>query len=206
MKMIVIISEEHKKQIINESLINKLSGVVKDNYNFVEKVISETKETYKLNLELLITWGASIGGFIRPINDFVNIEYPTITKTEKYLLITGIIATYFVDNKNMVLKVYNKIQEVGLEEEFKKIISKSDELYSVFIEFLTSLDLTANKLINIMSYTFIIPILPILHETSNHGNVNNEKITNKLLSSGLLIISRKSLEELIKKILLKFRK
>lgn len=209
MKMTFIISEEQKRQIVSESLTNKLNSVIKNNYNFVKKVISETKETYKLNFELLITWGASIGGFVGPVNDFVNGEFPSLSNTEKSLLITGIIATYFVENKNMVSKVYDKIQEAGLEEEFKKIISKSDELYSAFIQLLSSLNLTTSKLIDMMSYTFIIPILPMLYEMANRGQINDEeveKITIRLLSFGLLVISGKTLKQLIKKILLRFSK
>jgi len=63
MEMTLIITESQRKMILTESIVSNFAESVKNNYEFVKKVIQEASESMGMNLQFAITWGASIGGF-----------------------------------------------------------------------------------------------------------------------------------------------
>ena len=79
MKRLLIINEQQKKLILTESIINEFTKSIEEGYDYTSKVLKEVNENYKLNFEFLITWGASIGGFISPISEFLQGRFPEIS-------------------------------------------------------------------------------------------------------------------------------
>jgi hypothetical protein len=67
--------------------------------------------------------------------------------------------------------------------------------------------MTLSSVTNIMSYAFIIPILPILWDMSQTGVTKPEvkEIVIRLMSFGLTAISGNTLRELITKLVNRFR-
>lgn len=208
MKKTLVISESQKKLILLESMNNEFSKKIKDSYNFVEKIIKMTSEQMSINFEFLLTWGATIGGFVGPLNDFVANEHPTISDVELSLVITGIIAIYYVDNKETVNKIIDRIKEKGLYKPFSSALDKSIELKSTFLGFMTSLNITLHKVTNIMAYAFVIPIIPMLYELTANGSVSPrdaKEIALRLGTYGSLTVSGIILRELITKIIKRFK-
>jgi len=204
----LLINESQKKLILNESVNNELIGIIKKNYEFVKKVIKLSSEQMNLNLEFLLTWGAIIGGFMGPLNDFIAGKYPELSDIELSLIITGVIAIYFADNRKMVNLIISKIKENELVEPFKDLLNKSGELRSTFLDFMSSLNLTLHKVINIMSYAFIIPLIPMLYESISNGVIssdNAKEIALRLGAFGLLTISGIIVRELIIKLIKRFK-
>ena len=99
-----------KKILITESLINDFSNIIKKNYQFASEILKQSKEQMGTNLEFLITWGASIGGFVGPLSRFVEGQYPSLTQVEITSISIGIVATFFLDNKDSIKKILNKIK------------------------------------------------------------------------------------------------
>jgi uncharacterized membrane protein len=123
------------------------------------------------------------------------------------LLLTGIIASYYVDNKEYVKKILNKIKEKGLSDVFLRVFKKSQELKNAFFDFIESLNITLHKVTNIMSYTFIIPIIPMLYDMATSSNLDGEQISEiakRLVSFGVLTVSGILVKELINKIIKRF--
>jgi len=204
----LLINESQKKLILNESVNNELIGIIKKNYEFVKKVIKLSSEQMNLNLEFLLTWGASIGGFMGPLNDFIAGKYPELSDIELSLIITGVISIYFADNRKMVNIIVDKIKEDGLVKPFKDLLNKSEELKSTFLDFMSSLNLTLHKVTNIMSYAFIIPLIPMLYESISNGVIssdNAKEIALRLGAFGLLTISGIIVRELIIKLIKRFK-
>jgi hypothetical protein len=204
----LLINESQKKLILNESVNNELIDIIKKNYEFVKKVIKLSSEQINLNLEFLLTWGASIGGFMGPLNDFIAGKYPELSDIELSLIITGVIAIYFADNRKMVNIIVDKIKEDGLVKPFKDLLNKSEELKSTFLDFMGSLNLTLHKITNIMSYAFIIPLIPMLYESISNGVIsgdNAKEIALRLGAFGLLTVSGIIVRELIIKLIKRFR-
>lgn len=207
MSVHLLINEEQKRFILKESVNDNFNEIIKKGYDFVKEIISKSSEQIGVDLKFLMTWGASIAGFIGPINEFVKGKFPNMNDLEVSLILTGIILTYYFDNKELLNKVLDKIKEIGKYNEFRSILKKSEKLKVTFINFITSLNLALHKIINIMAYTFIIPILPLIFESINRGVIkigDSKEIAIRLLSFGLLTISGVTLSNLIKKIIKRF--
>ena len=208
MEMTLIITESQRKMILTESIVSNFAESVKNNYEFVKKVIQEASESMGMNLQFAITWGASIGGFIGPINNFLMGKYPNLTDLELSLILTGVIATYYFDNAEMAKQVFEKIKEDGLTAPFKEALRKGKEFKDSFLDFASSLNITLHKVTNMMGYTFILPLIPMLFEIAKSGEYNNhdiKQISLRLASFGILTVSAIMIRELVTKIIKRFK-
>jgi len=207
MSVTILITEEQKRRLLSEESGNKLGDVIKQNYEFVKKIVNDSSKQIGINLEFLITWGATIGGFVGPLEDFLSGQYPELSDLEISLILMGVISSYYIDNKTFVTKIYEKIKEEGLIQPFKTVLNKSKELKKVFLEFIGSLGVTLHKVTNIMSYTFIIPLIPMLYNLAkgDSNSVEPLHIAQRLSGFGLLTISGIILKELINKLIKRFQ-
>ena len=206
--MKIIITEQQKRIIITESTGEELGNVIKQNTERVKEIINEAQNQIGMNLQFLLTWGAGIGGFMGPVEDFVREKYPEIDESELVLILIGVIATYFVDNKKIVTKIYTKIYEDGLSGIFDRILKKTDTLRNTFIEFIDSLGLTFHKITNMLSYTFIIPILPMIYQMVEDGsteNVDLKQLAIRIISFTGLTLSGIIFKELLSKLVIRFK-
>ncbi len=185
-----------------------LRRLIKQNTERVKEIINEAQNQIGMNLQFLLTWGAGIGGFMGPVEDFVRGKYPEIDESELVLILIGVIATYFVDNKKIVTKIYTKIYEDGLSGIFDRILKKTDTLRNTFIEFIDSLGLTFHKITNMLSYTFIIPILPMIYQMVEDGsteNVDFKQLAIRIISFTGLTLSGIIFKELLSKLVIRFK-
>ena len=125
MNKTILINEGQKKLILKESINDSFGEIIKGSYEFTKKIIKMSSEQMGVNLEFLLTWGASIGGFVGPLNDFIAGKFPELSDMELSLIITGVISLYYIDNKETVKKILGKIKEVGLYDEFGVLLKKS---------------------------------------------------------------------------------
>jgi hypothetical protein len=207
MSVTILINEEQKKRILVEGGGGFILDVIKKNYLRVKEILSESSSQIGLNLQFLITWGASIGGMVGPVEEFIKGNFPQINDVELSLLLTGVISSYYLDNKDFINKIFLKIKEVGLSDIFKIILKKSDSLLGTFLDFISSLGITFHKVTNILSYTFIIPLIPMIYNMVKNQNFTPEDINQVLIrvsSFGLLTVSGIVVKELINKIVRRF--
>lgn len=208
MSVTILISESQKQRLLLETSGGEIDSTIKKNYQLVKKILSTSSKQLNTDLKFLITWGASIGGMVGPINDFVQGKYPELNDVQLSLLLTGVIATYYFDNKTLMDKLYKKLTEEGIFTQFLTVIKKCDELRDSFLTFIDSLGITLHKVTNMMSYTFIIPLLPLVYNMSMSGSVTEKEISEiviRLSSFGLVAVSGVIMKELISKIVRRFR-
>ncbi len=206
--MSVIINENQKKILIKESLIKDISDTVKNNFEFAKEILQASKEQMGINLQFLLTWGASIGGFVGPLTQFVEGENPELTPTQITSIMIGITATYYLDNKKTIYEILKKIKEDGLGEVFVKTLKKAEKLKSSFLSFIESLNLTFHKVSNMMTYTFIIPLVEKILQMSQGGEITDQDIRQLALrigSFGLLTVSSIAVVSLVKRMVKRFR-
>jgi hypothetical protein len=101
-----------------------------------------------------------------------------------------------------------KIKEDGLQETFEQILSKGKELKQAFLDFVESLGMSMVTLIDILSYAFLIPILTDIQAMATSAkdmDQTSELIVERLLASGVLVISSTILNSLVQKIVARFR-
>lgn len=206
MNVNVLITEEQKRILIKESYRSKISDVVKQNYEFTKKVLKETMSTTGINLEFMLTWGASIGGFMRPISEFLQTGNVNLTDIELSLVLTGIMASLYLENKETLKELLSKINEEGLTEVFVSGLKKTEELKFTFLKFIESMNITFSKVSNMLAYAFIVPILPMLYQMSDIGMSAKEikEIVTRIVSFGLVTVSSIVLREVVSKILKRF--
>lgn len=207
MKLTVVINESQKKVLLTESITDELIGVLKTNYNVVKRIIEETSKEFGGHFNILISWGAAIGGLIEPLSRYIHGNYNGLTDTELSIIMLGVIAIYFQDNKSKLKKVIEVIKEKGLELPFKMALRKSSEFKDAYIGFMESLNLHLYKVTNLMSYAFLAPILFHLAQYATSGEIDSstvKEITDRLISSGLLTVSSIGLRNSISKILKRF--
>lgn len=169
---IIITESQHKKILLesaSENVINKLESL----RSFFIDVSKTVKKQFGIDIEFLLTWGTTIAGFVKPVSDFIKGEFPDITVTNLALISTGIILTYFTSNKKLVGEVISKIKENGMIYEFDKMLNKAGQLKKVFFRFVESLGLPMAKIVNMLAYSFLIPIIPELYEfAQGHSDID----------------------------------
>lgn len=208
MGITILINENQKRRLILEGSGDFIVESLSKNYDFVKKVIKDSSSQIGLNLEFLVSWGATIGGFVGPLEEFLRGVEPSLSDLEVSLILTGIISSYYIDNKEYIKKIVDTIKEKGLYKPFKKVLTKSKEFKSVFSDFIGSLGITLHKVTNILSYTFILPLLPILYKMVTETNISSSEISDlskRLIGFGLLTVSGLVLKQLISKIAKRFK-
>lgn len=176
--------------------------------SFVKNMVSRVQKTYGLNLRMLLTWGTSIGGLVMPLDEFLKSGNFELSQDQRYLILTGLVFTIFFEGKRGVGKVLTKIKEEGLSEIFDASFAKGKELKESFLKFLSSSKIIISQLVEIVSYAFLIPIIvDIQHAVTGTKNIAESAalITERLLSSGAILISREILFDLIKKLVRKLK-
>lgn len=207
--MKIIISESQRRILLRESTSEQLGGIIKKNFNNLKKIIIDAKEQMSLNLQFLLTWGAGIGGFIGVVQEFVKGEFPTLSDLELNQVLIGVIATYFIENKDFVTKIYKKIKKANLDKIFKSVLSKSDKLINTFLDFIQSLGVTFHKITNMMSYMFILPLIPLIFQMVDDGFTNSldlKEFAMRIIGFAGVTISGLIFKELLIKMVERFKR
>jgi CO dehydrogenase/acetyl-CoA synthase gamma subunit (corrinoid Fe-S protein) len=159
-----------------------------------------------LNLKLLLTWGASVGGLVMPLDNFIRSGRFDITDEQVALLLVGVACTYFYDNENALKKILSKIKEEGLEDIFKEVLLKGKNLKDSFTKFIKSSKVTINSTLDIITYAFLIPIITDIQSLITSGEdiqTVSMKVAKRLVASGVVLVGQVVLTEIIKKIIKK---
>lgn len=207
MKMNILITESQERMLLIESIGNELGDVVKQNNDLGKTITSKIKETIGIDKVGLLTFGATIGGFISPVNQFIEGNFPNMSDTDISLLLTGVVATFFYNTPKLMEKIKSLIVENNLESEFEETLSKTKELHNTFFDFMESLNITLFKVSNILGFAFLIPLLPYIHEIAQN-NLSPEdihKIIKSILSYGVITVSSVVFKEVMIKLIKRFR-
>jgi len=204
--MKVIINEQQFKYLILEDKESKISNNLENMKSFAISVLENAKKDMGINLRMLTTWGAAVGGVMVPLNNFIqngNFEFNEFQLT---LVLVATCSILFGESKRTVQKLISIIKKENLESEFNNVLEKGTELKNVFISFLESLNVTFYTMTNIMSYAFIIPILPIIWEISQSGLTSTQmnEIVLRLSSFGVASVSANLLKQLFRKLIERF--
>jgi len=204
--MKIIITESQHKKILLESASENVMNKLESLRSFFIDVSKTVKKQFGIDIEFLLTWGATIGGFVQPVSQFIKGEFPDITATNLALISTGVILTYFTTNKKLVGEVIEKIKENGMIYEFDRMLKKSGELKKVFLNFVGSLALPMTKIANMIAYSFLIPIIPELYEfAQGHSDIDVADSIKRIVSYLGLTTLGFSIKKLIDSVVERFK-
>lgn len=205
--MKIVITESQKSIILLENIGLGINNKLKDMKIFTKNVLNSTKNQIGLDLKFLLTWGSTIGGFMGPIARYMEDKSPSLTDADIALISTGIILTYYNENKEKLIKVLDKIEERKLISEFDDALSIANILKNKFLNFIESLGVTISSIGNMMAYTFLIPLLPeiysLVQDTGKNVDVN--MMVERIMNYGIVTASAIFVKELVIKIVERFR-
>lgn len=205
--MEIILTESQYIKLLLERNETKIASVFEKSKNITRKVLSDVKEQYKVDFTSAGTWGAVIGGFIGPIIEYMNDRYTNLSESDITLIAFGIILTFFSSNTEKLNKVLQLIKEKGIITFFDRAMLKAWDLKDAFFGFLESLNITMSKVSNMISYCFLIPLVPMLKEMVGF-NLTQEQID--LIVVGVthwlgLSFGSKYIEQIVKSIIRRFK-
>jgi len=199
-----IINENQLRVILTEQDKSKLGDYMKKLYSFTSNIVNKVIKKFDINVKLLLTWGTSVGGLVLPLDNFIRSGQFNLNDTQRALILVGVAAIVFFENKRLFSKILSKVKELGLEEVLKISIEKATKLKQVFAKFLNRLNITLGSAVDIVAYSFIIPIISdIQYMIKENSNVNElaKLITERLIASGVVVLGYEVLNSAIKKII-----
>lgn len=202
-----LINESQLRLILQEQDQSKMSDYMKELYSFTSNLVNKAKKSYGLNLKLLLTWGASVGGLVMPLDRFIRSGRFELTDEQATLILVGIACTFFYDNAKALRTILLKIKDEGLEDTFKEVLVKAKNLKNSFTNFLKSANVTLGSTLELVTYSFLIPIITDIQSAIVDGGdlqTTAMTIAKRLVASGVVLVGQIALTETIKKILKKF--
>lgn len=203
------ISEKQFNFVITETKTTKITKNMEEMNSFATDVIDKTSSKYKINLKFLLTWGTAIAGIMMPLDQFIRSGEFDLSDEQIGLLLVSVVCSIFYENKKVFQELISRIKNEGIYDDFKKVKNKGEKLKSSFFDFVSSLNLTLGSVLEAISYAFLIPIVPDIVEMSKSGSDVwdlTERIVNRLLSSGVILVSGEILTDIISKMIRKFSK
>jgi hypothetical protein len=204
--MNIIISESQLRFLLENNNKSSLSEDIKSLYDFTKDIVNKSKDKFGIDLTLLMTWGAAVGGLVMPLDNYIRTGEFDLTEDQLTLILIGCISTLFLDNKRMFQKVYKKCKEEGIEGILDQVVNKGSELKKSFIRFLSSLNLSIKNVTSLVRYSFLIPIISDLQSIGGDGDdikIISLRIAERILAAGVITISVETLSKLVEKILKK---
>lgn len=199
-----LITETQLKTLLSEEEKSRLGSSMKYLNQMVKQIVNRSLKAYGINLRILLTFGASVGGFVLPLDEFIRTQNFNMTEDQRMLVLGSIAVTLFFDTKVASRKLISVIKEEGLEEIFKNGLRKGKQLKSAFVNFISSVNQGSTNVLDSIAYSFLIPIITDIQSVGFElQNVESAAImiTQRLIASGVVLVSSQTLTELIKNIL-----
>jgi hypothetical protein len=179
-----------------------LSKVLSNLVSVGKENIKDTQKMIKTDLKLLLTFSATLGGIIGPLNQYIRDQNVDITSAETNLIVVGVCSILFYSNEKLISEIISKIKEKGLIKTFELTLQKGKELKDALVRFLESIGLTVSNLLAIASFTFLVPTMGILLGYAQGGEVTLEsiqEIAERIAMSGATALSATTIRNFLKK-------
>lgn len=201
-----VITEEQYKTLLIEDIEQKSKNHAEKAKEIVSKHIEEVGEQQKLNFRFLLTYGAGISTFIEPVQKYLSGQYPNLNPSDISLLALSAISILFFETKDY-LSAIKSINQRGLDEELETAVSFTEKLKNRVVDILNILGLSTYRMMDIISYSFILPLLGTIKTQLNTGvNMTPEEILkiieSTMIAAGITLTGsgiKKGLEILSKK-------
>lgn len=115
--------------------------------SFIDTVLTNTKKDIFVNLKLLLIWGAGVGSVITQITNYIRKGFINFSNFEIFLFFCTIIVL-----------IINELRFVIIKKEVLTIKKTFNTINNTVYTF-----------VNIISYSFIIPILEISWNVNQNG-------------------------------------
>jgi hypothetical protein len=197
--MKVVLTESQFKKILlegyKEQINNKLVGM----HDFSRKVVNDAMTQLKFDFRFLVSYGAGIGAILQSVFEYLDGNFNGLDDGQIAGLVVMAIGVVFFENKDLK-ELRGKIDDMGLSSELNQAISFTEKLKNKFSYLLKLLGMSIHRTSNIVSYSFLIPILSIVIDlVTNHGVDSSQfgMFVEALLTSGLIAVEGVALRDML---------
>lgn len=199
--MKIKITESQYNKILSENYKNQVSGTLMRINDFSNKVIKDAIKQLGFDFRFLSSYGAGIGAILKSVYEYLEGNFTGLDQTQIAGLTVMAIGVVFFENKDL-RKELSKMSESGLDSELEDAVKYTEKLKSKFTYLLKLLGMSIHRTSNIISYSFLIPILSIVIEiVTKHGVESNQfrMLVETLLTSGLIAVEGVALKDVLLK-------
>jgi hypothetical protein len=203
-----LITESQLRTLLTEEERSMLGSYMKRLNTFTKQIVNRTFKSYGINLRMLLTWGTAVGGLVLPLDRFLRDQNFNLTEDQRMLVLAGLAFSLFFETKRPAMKLVSAIKEEGLEEIFKIGLRKGSQLKDAFLNFMGSLGTGSASFIDTIAYSFMIPIITDIQSVLMETQDIDEAailIAERLIASGVVLMSSQALSETVKKVLEKLK-
>jgi hypothetical protein len=202
------ISEQQLKVILMEQDRSSMSDYMKKLYDFTNTLVKKSNKIYGLNVKMLLTWGASVAGLVMPLDNYIRTGRFNLNEEQITLILVGVAMMLFYNTRKVTPKIIEKIREEKLENVFQVLLRKATELKVSFIDFMKALNISLGNFLEVVSYSFLIPIITDIQKIAQKTSSISEAatiISQRIIASGVVVIGAQTLTAIIKKLLKRFK-
>lgn len=204
--MDILITESQTKILLSEGVSDVLKEIYSETIDYSADLYKRVVKRLGLNSRILLTFSAMIGGLARPLEEYLAGKFTNLTEDEILLIVIGVVSILWNENKQMVKEILGRIKELDIEDEFKDGFKKVKKLQSSFRRFLASTVKGTSFISDVISYTYMIPLLGYLVMALQGQDFSPEQIdmlVKRLSIIGVFTVSTEVLESIVRKILRK---
>jgi uncharacterized membrane protein YqgA involved in biofilm formation len=184
--------------IVENEVRNNLKNELQSIYSQTKDILNDLDEIWNINLKLLTSWGAALGGIMLPVKSWIEKEYPELSYEEVILVLAGAIVGVYYDNETTINNIVRKIKSKNLFEEFKQSFKISKLLSKSLTNLLNDFGIYGNENSDMIGLAFILPLLDDLKSIVNQGNI--KQIANEIINSGVILTSSSQLKFFLTKL------
>lgn len=199
--MKVVLTEEQYRRILKEDYNDKISSSLMKLHDFSKKVVSDAARQLKFDFRFLISYGAGIGAILQSVFEYLDGNFNGLDDTQIAGLAVMAVGVVFFENKDLK-SALSKVNDMGLNDELDQAVAYTEKLKSKFSYLLKLLGMSIQRVSNIVSYSFLIPILSIVIEiVTKHGadSTQFQMLIESLLTSGLIAVEGVALRDVLLK-------
>lgn len=188
-----------KKSLLKESVQDKLTQDLMILYSDSKKILNDFDKIWDLNLKLLSTWGAALGGIMLPMKKWIEEKFPQLSYKQVILVLMGSIVGFYYDNEYFITNILRKIKKEGLLDQFKQSIIMAQRLNNSLNTLLDKMQFYGDDFVDYLSFAFVLPMMEDLKNSITSDNL--EIISDKMVSSGLILTSKLKMKFFLRKLL-----
>ena len=199
--MKVVLTEEQYRMVLKEGFGEQVKNKLSKSSEFLKKVVSDVTQQLKFDFRFLLTYGAGIGAILQSVFDYLEGNFQGLDQNQIAGLAIMAIAVVFYENKDYREQI-DKLESEDLGGEFRKVVRHTQRLREKFAHLLNVLGLSVHRTSNILSYSFLVPLLSILISVVTEHGVNSdqfEMFVESLATSAMIAIPGVAIRDILYK-------
>jgi hypothetical protein len=199
--MKVVLTESQFKKILLEGYKEQINDKLMSMHDFSRKVVNDAMTQLKFDFRFLVSYGAGIGAILQSVFEYLDGNFNGLDDAQIAGLTVMAVGVVFFENKDL-RTLLNKFKDEGLSSELDNAVSFTGKLKDKFAYLLKLLGMSIHRTSNIISYSFLIPILSIVIDLVTKHGVDSSQFSmfiEALLTSGLIAVEGVALRDVLLK-------